>query len=101
MSVLVTRKRKRLLMAASRWAPIVLLLQLIHIYVIFQVWNLAAASTGAVLLHSVGRRELFIVSNAGMLMGQCLRRIDYDGVVTLLRAAFSVLGLASSLFHSG
>jgi hypothetical protein len=36
-----------------------------------------------------------------MLMGQCLRRIDYDGVVTLLRAAFSVLGLASSLFHSG
>lgn len=34
-------------------------------------------------------------------MGQCLRRIDYDGVVTQLRAGFSVLALAASLFHSG
>lgn len=42
-----------------------------------------------------------MVSNAGMLMGQCLRRFGYDGVVTLLRVAFSVLALNSSLFHSG
>ena len=42
-----------------------------------------------------------MISNAGMLMGQCLRRFGYDGVVTLLRVAFSVLALDSSLFHSG
>jgi hypothetical protein len=36
-----------------------------------------------------------------MLMGQCLRRIGYDGIVTLLRTAFSVLALDSSLFYSG
>jgi len=29
-----------------------------------------------------------MVSNAGMLMGQCLGRIRYDGVVTLLRQLF-------------
>ena len=34
-------------------------------------------------------------------MGQCLRRIGCDGVLTLLRAAFSVLALSSSLFYSG
>jgi len=48
-----------------------------------QVWNLAAASTGALLVDRVGRRTLLIISNAGMLM------------------AFSVLALAASLFHSG
>lgn len=69
----------------------------------FQIWNLVAASTGALLVDRVGRRTLFIVSNAGMLMGQCLSRIGYDGVVTvtLPRAAFSVLALSSSLFYSG
>lgn len=48
-----------------------------------QVWNLVASITGALLVHRVGRRTLFIVSNAGMLM------------------AFSVLALDSSLFYSG
>ena len=42
-----------------------------------------------------------MVSNAGMLMGKCFRRIGYEGVVILLRIAFSVLALGSSLFHSG
>lgn len=88
-------------MAAYRWAPVVSRLQPIYIYMIFQIWNLAAASTGALLVNRVGRRTLFIISNAGMLMGQCLRRIGCDGVLTLLRAAFSVLALSSSLFYSG
>ncbi|KAH9037798.1 general substrate transporter [Lactarius pseudohatsudake] len=50
-----------------------------------QTWNLVAALSGALLVNRVGRRTLFIVSNAGMLMSQCLGGIRYDGVSTLLR----------------
>lgn len=48
-----------------------------------QMWNLAAALTGARLVERVGRRTLFIVSNAGMLM------------------ALSALALSASLYQSG
>ncbi|KAI0250199.1 general substrate transporter [Lactifluus subvellereus] len=47
-----------------------------------QIWNLAAALTGALLVDRVGRRTLFIISNAGMLI------------------AFSVWALTSSLYHT-
>ncbi|KAI0303757.1 hypothetical protein B0F90DRAFT_1708808 [Multifurca ochricompacta] len=47
-----------------------------------QVWNLAAALTGSLLVDKVGPRTLFIVSNAGMLM------------------AFSVWVLTISLFYT-
>ncbi|KAH8994945.1 general substrate transporter [Lactarius akahatsu] len=48
-----------------------------------QMWNLVAALSGALLVDRVGRRTLFIVSNAGMLM------------------SVSVLALSAYLFHSG
>jgi len=48
-----------------------------------QIWNLAAALMGGVLVNRVRRRTLFMVSNAGMLI------------------AFAVLTLNSSLFYSG
>ncbi|KAH9063845.1 general substrate transporter [Lactarius vividus] len=48
-----------------------------------QMWNLVAALSGALLVERVGRRTLFIVSNAGMLM------------------TVSVLALSAYLFHSG
>ncbi|KAI9439972.1 general substrate transporter [Lactarius indigo] len=48
-----------------------------------QMWNLVAALSGALLVDRVGRRTLFIVSNAGMLM------------------TLSVLALSAYLFHSG
>ncbi|KAH9994829.1 hypothetical protein BJV77DRAFT_1066561 [Russula vinacea] len=35
-----------------------------------QIWNLVAAVTGALLVRNLGRRTLFIVSNAGMLTCQ-------------------------------
>ncbi|KAF8273225.1 general substrate transporter [Lactarius quietus] len=50
-----------------------------------QIWNLAAALMGGVLVNRVRRRTLFMVSNA----------------VTQLRVAFAVLTLNSSLFYSG
>ncbi|KAH9002976.1 general substrate transporter [Lactarius hatsudake] len=48
-----------------------------------QMWNLVAALSGSLLVDRVGRRTLFIVSNAGMLM------------------SVSVLALSAYLFHSG
>lgn len=48
-----------------------------------QTWNLVAALSGTLLIDRVGRRTLFIVSNAGMLM------------------SVSVLALSAYLFHSG
>ncbi|KAI9461627.1 general substrate transporter [Lactarius psammicola] len=48
-----------------------------------QMWNLAAALAGALVVNRVGRRTLFMVSNAGMLM------------------TVSVLALSAYLFHSG
>ncbi|KAH9039702.1 general substrate transporter [Lactarius hengduanensis] len=48
-----------------------------------QTWNLVAALSGALLVNRVGRRTLFIVSNAGMLM------------------SVSLLALSAYLFHSG
>ena len=36
-----------------------------------QVWNLIAAMTGAMLIDLLGRRTLFIISNVGMLIGEC------------------------------
>lgn len=59
-------------------------------YVIFQIWNLAAALTGALLVDRLGRRALFMTSNAGMLMGQCLRRMRYDGSNAAANSSFSL-----------
>lgn len=39
----------------------------------FQIWNLLAAVTGALLIDKVGRRALFILSSAGMLTCQYLQ----------------------------
>ena len=39
----------------------------------FQIWNLLAALTGALLINKVGRRTLFLVSNVGMLTCQYLQ----------------------------
>jgi len=47
-----------------------------------QIWNLMAAVTGALLISKLGRRTLFIVSSAGMLM------------------SFSVWTLTTSLFNT-
>jgi MFS family permease len=47
-----------------------------------QIWNLVAAVTGALLIRKLGRRTLFVVSNAGML------------------TSFSVWTLTTSLFHT-
>jgi hypothetical protein len=35
-----------------------------------QIWNLFSAVTGALLIRKLGRRTLFLVSGAGMLMCQ-------------------------------
>ena len=42
------------------------------IYIGRQCWNLASAMTGAFLVDWVGRRPLFIMSTAGMLIGMCM-----------------------------
>jgi MFS family permease len=47
-----------------------------------QIWNLVAAVIGALLIRKLGRRTLFIISNAGML------------------TSFSVWVLTTSLFHT-
>jgi len=39
----------------------------------FQIWNLAAAVTGALLVDKLGRRTLFLISNTGMLLGHYFR----------------------------
>ncbi|KAH9850352.1 general substrate transporter [Lenzites betulinus] len=36
-----------------------------------QIWNLIAATTGAMLVERLGRRTLFIISNVGMLIDFC------------------------------
>ncbi|ETW83040.1 MFS sugar transporter [Heterobasidion irregulare TC 32-1] len=47
-----------------------------------QIWNLTAAMTGALLIDRLGRRTLFIISNAGMLI------------------AFSIWTLTTALFDT-
>ncbi|KAI0001426.1 general substrate transporter, partial [Russula compacta] len=47
-----------------------------------QIWNLVAALTGALLIDKLGRRTLFIISNAGMLI------------------TFSLWALTTSLYHT-
>lgn len=39
----------------------------------FQIWNLAAAVTGALLIDKLGRRTLFLISNTGMFLGHYSR----------------------------
>jgi len=39
----------------------------------FQIWNLAAAIMGALLVDKLGRRPLFLLSNTGMLLSHCFR----------------------------
>jgi hypothetical protein len=45
----------------------------------FQIWNLLAAVTGALLINKVGRRTLFLVSSAGMLTCQYLQSFTTVG----------------------
>ncbi|KAJ3480655.1 hypothetical protein NLI96_g8199 [Meripilus lineatus] len=53
-----------------------------------QVWNLVAAMTGALLVDKLGRRTLFIISNAGML-------IDF-GCWTVTTALYNYLGITAA-----
>ncbi|KAI0635907.1 general substrate transporter [Trametes polyzona] len=53
-----------------------------------QVWNLVAATSGALLVDKLGRRTLFIISNVGML-------IDF-GAWTLTTALFNTLHITAA-----
>lgn len=66
----------------------------------FQIWNLAAALLGALLIDKIGRRTLFIISNTGMLLCRYFPSICRGTMLMRLKIAFSVWALTTSLAHT-